>query len=72
VGFVLQGMKPAEAQATEWWQGAVLISFQTLFRSVLTDDSGQFLIFIKFGSYMVSSFGFELKSLCLFMYNSTF
>jgi hypothetical protein len=24
-GFVLQGMKPAVAQATEWWQGAVLI-----------------------------------------------
>jgi hypothetical protein len=24
-GFVLQGMKPAVAQAAEWWQGAVLI-----------------------------------------------
>jgi hypothetical protein len=24
-GFVLQGMKPAVAQAVEWWQGAVLI-----------------------------------------------
>jgi hypothetical protein len=24
-GFVLQGMKPAEAQAAEWWQGTVLI-----------------------------------------------
>jgi hypothetical protein len=26
VGFVLQGMKPAVAQAVEWWQGAVLIT----------------------------------------------
>jgi hypothetical protein len=26
VGFVLQGMRPAEAQAAEWWQGAVLTS----------------------------------------------
>jgi hypothetical protein len=26
VGFVLQGMKPAAAQAAEWWQGTVLIS----------------------------------------------
>jgi hypothetical protein len=25
VGFVLQGMRPAVAQAAEWWQGAVLI-----------------------------------------------
>jgi hypothetical protein len=25
-GFVLQGMKPAAAQAEEWWQGAVLIT----------------------------------------------
>jgi hypothetical protein len=25
VGFVLQGMKPAAAQAEEWWQGAVFI-----------------------------------------------
>jgi hypothetical protein len=24
-GFVLQGMRPAAAQAAEWWQGAVLI-----------------------------------------------
>jgi hypothetical protein len=24
-GFVLQGMKPAVSQATEWWQEAVLI-----------------------------------------------
>jgi hypothetical protein len=24
-GFVLQGMKPAVAQAAEWWQGPVLI-----------------------------------------------
>jgi hypothetical protein len=24
-GFVLQGMRPAVAQAAEWWQGAVLI-----------------------------------------------
>jgi hypothetical protein len=24
-GFVLQGMKPAAAQAAEWWQEAVLI-----------------------------------------------
>jgi hypothetical protein len=24
--FVLQGTKPAVAQAAEWWQGAVLIS----------------------------------------------
>jgi hypothetical protein len=23
--FVLQGMRPAAAQAAEWWQGAVLI-----------------------------------------------
>jgi hypothetical protein len=26
-GFVLQGMKPAAAQAAEWWQGAVLINY---------------------------------------------
>jgi hypothetical protein len=26
VGFVLQGVKPAAAQAAEWWQGAVLIT----------------------------------------------
>jgi hypothetical protein len=25
-GFVLQGMRPAAAQAAEWWQRAVLIS----------------------------------------------
>jgi hypothetical protein len=25
VGFVLQGMRPAAAQAAEWWQGTVLI-----------------------------------------------
>jgi hypothetical protein len=25
-GFVLQGMRPAAAQAAEWWQGAVLIN----------------------------------------------
>jgi hypothetical protein len=25
-GFVLQGMKPAAAQAAIWWQGAVLIN----------------------------------------------
>jgi hypothetical protein len=25
VGFVLQGMRPAEAQAAEWWQRAVFI-----------------------------------------------
>jgi hypothetical protein len=25
VGFALQGMRPAEAQAAECWQGAVLI-----------------------------------------------
>jgi hypothetical protein len=25
-GFVLQGMRPAAAQAAEWWQGAVLIT----------------------------------------------
>jgi hypothetical protein len=25
VGFVLQGIKLAAAQAAEWWQGAVLI-----------------------------------------------
>jgi hypothetical protein len=25
-GFVLEGVKPAAAQAAEWWQGAVLIS----------------------------------------------
>jgi hypothetical protein len=24
-GVVLQGMRPAAAQAAEWWQGAVLI-----------------------------------------------
>jgi hypothetical protein len=24
-GFVLEGMRPAAAQAAEWWQGAVLI-----------------------------------------------
>jgi hypothetical protein len=27
VGFVLQGMKTAVAQAAEWWQGAVLIKY---------------------------------------------
>jgi hypothetical protein len=27
VGFVLQGMKPAAAQAAEWWQGTVLITY---------------------------------------------
>jgi hypothetical protein len=27
-GFVLQGMRPAVAQAAEWWQGAVLINRQ--------------------------------------------
>jgi hypothetical protein len=26
VGFVLQGVKAAAAQAAEWWQGAVLIN----------------------------------------------
>jgi hypothetical protein len=25
-GFVLQGMRPAVAQAAEWWQGVVLIT----------------------------------------------
>jgi hypothetical protein len=25
-GFVLQGVKPAAAQAAEWWQGTVLIT----------------------------------------------
>jgi hypothetical protein len=27
VGFVLQGMRPAAAQAAECWQGAVLITY---------------------------------------------
>jgi hypothetical protein len=27
-GFVLQGMRPAAAQAAEWWQGAVLINWE--------------------------------------------
>jgi hypothetical protein len=29
-GFVLQGMRPAVAQAAEWWQGAVLINIPHL------------------------------------------
>jgi hypothetical protein len=30
VGFVLQGVKPAAAQAVEWWEGAVLIKASTM------------------------------------------
>jgi hypothetical protein len=30
MGFVLQGMKLALAQAPEWWQGAVLISITVM------------------------------------------
>jgi hypothetical protein len=31
VGFVLQVVRPAAAQAVEWWQGAVLITKYIIF-----------------------------------------
>jgi hypothetical protein len=34
MGFVLQRMKPAAAQAAEWWQGAVLITFCLFVKSL--------------------------------------
>jgi hypothetical protein len=39
-GFVLQGMKPAVAQAAEWWQGAVLITFEWSCATSSIDKAG--------------------------------
>jgi hypothetical protein len=51
VGFDLQGMRPAVAQAAEWWQGAVLITekqtkkpLMFLYNVLTTDSSDSLLI----------------------------
>jgi hypothetical protein len=74
-GFVLQGMRPAVAQAAEWWQGEVLITKYVIFINLGKGFCfvGSFVLkeFLQMKTIMCSSFSVLVPLAMYFISNGT-